>query len=650
MILASCFSFLGLVPSHAEEVAAVDGAQPLEPPWGAYAVSCPEGFGDLRNPQFFEVFGSWQNRYGRDNLRLSEYFIDVYEQKIVPALEEALAQCPAYVLEVMMNAVLAIETRRGVDAARLWLLSIYDLRARASAVASDINRQRLATLESEWADDIAAVYPKFLGLQCFGPLHGAAAVADAGPCNSSSSNGHWRLPPVQSGTGVLGDDYCAGQRVFVYELEHRYYTPGTFSCLQGQWGTEVLLRTYFQHNCNTHDPDLADWFYVPLYATCMYLKLNEDVSDENAVAHGMDHASDVAIWGPVLDFLRQSRHYHRKQGADHIFLFADGQGPRIWDSYDVFRSESVFMSPESKCPTWGEPVRRYLDVKPCLSSWKDIVIPGHTDYARIQYMRKQDRPSEERRLLMTFHGRHPGAHDAYGDCVVRGHIMELAKHGRHVDVGGFVQDYPERKGDSHFCLVPAGTSPWTNHLYESFYAGCIPVILSDEYEVAFRDELDWHLFSIKWPEAEVDDSLYEFLMELVEHFPQRVASMRAQLRGHACWFNWYSDDAGCNPYVLIQRRLGRLASLRASRPRFWNYGSASGSEPSGRSAADGVDFAHLRRPTRFKHTADEGVSPCAQLGARLAQQRPAGESSTCPPEFQASRWPSAPLRLPSAPA
>ncbi|CAE7874570.1 CNNM3, partial [Symbiodinium microadriaticum] len=83
-------------------------------------------------------------------------------------------------------------------------------------------------------------------------------------------------------------------------------------------------------------------------------------------------------------------------------------------------------------------------------------------------------------LLLTFHGRAPGAHDAYEECRVRGELMKLGKSAgleSGVDIGGFVSDYLERKGDSHFCLVPAGTSPWTNHLYESFYAGCIPVIL-----------------------------------------------------------------------------------------------------------------------------------------------------------------------------
>ena len=162
------------------------------------------------------------------------------------------------------------------------------------------------------------------------------------------------------------------------------------------------------------------------------------------------------------------------------------------------------------------------------------------------------------------------------------------------------EDYPERKGDAHFCLVPAGTSPWTNHLYESFYAGCIPVILSDEYEVAFVEELDWPSFSIKWPEAEVGDALYSHLMDLTQFYPQRVADMKASLERHACWFNWYSTDAGCNPYALIHRKLARLRLSRASKPRFWNYdaeklGGSVGEPP--------IVFAHLERPTRFKHHA-----------------------------------------------
>merc|ERR1719382_1133130 len=123
--------------------------------------------------------------------------------------------------------------------------------------------------------------------------------------------------------------------------------------------------------------------------------------------------------------------------------------------------------------------------------------------------------------------------------------MELAKYGLHVDVGGFVEDYLERKGNSHFSLVPAGTSPWTNHLYESTFAGCIPVILSDEYEVAFAEDVDWPSFSIKWPEAEVGSKLYEYLEGLVTYFPDKVVRMKENLENNACWFNWYSTDIAC---------------------------------------------------------------------------------------------------------
>eukprot|EP00913_Durusdinium_trenchii_P002715 g2513.t1 len=317
----------------------------------------------------------------------------------------------------------------------------------------------------------------------------------------------------------------------------------------------------------------ADWFYVPLHATCVYVKLNENVSEE--LVFNMDNVSNHFIWDPMMDFLKASRYFHRYEGADHIFLFADGQGPRIWDSYDLLRSESVFLSPESRCPTWNEPLRRYVDVKRCLSSWKDLVIPGHTDYARIQYMKSHNKRSAERRLLMTFHGRAPELHGAYSHCAARGALMQLGRArglDEGVDIGGFVGDYPERKGDSHFCLVPAGTSPWTNHLYESFYAGCIPVILSDEYEVAFADDLPWHKFSIKWPESQVCDdadctssTLYNYLRDFAQEHPQQLWEMKRELEIHSCYFNWYSTDQSCSPYFLLHKHLKHLADQRSRR-------------------------------------------------------------------------------------
>eukprot|EP00435_Cladocopium_sp_Y103_P051299 s1495_g15.t2 len=546
-------------------------------------VECEAEVGELQ-PEYFRTLGSWQKRYGRDNLALSRHFLDeIYQLQIEPRLGQALNLCPAAVLEIMMNCILAIETENGREAARDFLLYIYQLRDELFAKLPDDHRkEQLEKLMLEWNADIAYVYPKFLDVQRLGPN---AALSDEQDL----------------------EEVCLGQRFFVYDLPKGFY-GGTFECLQGQWGTEVLLHQYFRHNCKTNDPDAADWFYVPLHATCLYVKLNENVTED--LIGNMDEVSNRFIFDPMMDFLRKSRHFHRLNGADHIFLFADGQGPRIWDSYDLLRSDAVFLSPESRCPTWQEPLRRYVDVKRCLSSWKDLVIPGHTDYARIQYMKRHNKRSAERRLLLTFHGRAPQLHEAYGHCAVRGELMKLSRTRKledGVDIGGFVGDYLERKGDSHFCLVPAGTSPWTNHLYESFYAGCIPVILSDEYELAFMNDLPWENFSIKWPESRICDdedcsrsALYDYLLSLVEE-PQKLWHMKHQLELHSCFFNWYSTDLSCSPFALLHQHLKSLWDRRKARPhhRYWN------AQPAFEDVEE--DFAHLYRETRFKHFEDDST-------------------------------------------
>lgn len=200
--------------------------------------------------------------------------------------------------------------------------------------------------------------------------------------------------------------------------------------------------------------------------------------------------------------------------------------------------------------------------------------------------------TESRDILMTFHGRHPGNSEVYGHCKVRAELVDMAD-ADGIDIGGFVGDYLERKGRSHFCLIPGGTSPWTNHLYESFFCGCIPVILSDEYEVAFQHILDWPRFSIKWPEEAVRE-LHGFLrsFELSE-----IRAMKAEVDRHACWFNYFSDDPDCSPYLAVLQALAdrrrHLLSLR--RTRFWNI-------------APGLAERDPKRTTRFHIGPNESLS------------------------------------------
>ena len=135
------------------------------------------------------------------------------------------------------------------------------------------------------------------------------------------------------------------------------------------------------------------------------------------------------------------------------------------------------------------------------------------------------------------------------------------------------------------------------------------MILSDEYELAFLNDLPWENFSIKWPESRICDdedcstsTLYDYLRKFAEEQPRKLWEMKRDLEIHSCFFNWYSTDLSCSPYALLHQHLKALADHRKARPhqRYWNAELALGGELQ-------EEFAHLYRKTRFKHFEDDST-------------------------------------------
>ncbi|CAD7951209.1 unnamed protein product [Amoebophrya sp. A25] len=303
----------------------------------------------------------------------------------------------------------------------------------------------------------------------------------------------------------------------------------------------------------------------------------------------LDNMANREIFGPAIrdELFFKSMWYNRRRGADHIFLFADGQGPRLFGNFQMLQN-SVFLSVEATCPTWA--VRPNLEVEQdvfdCLQTMqKDIVIPGLVTFDRARGLLATNRPSSEREYLVTFHGRHPEHALSHRNAKIRGQVLDTFEKLPGADVSaGFVESYFARKGNSHFCLVPGGSSPWTVHLYESFFAGCIPVILSDEYQVAWRSELPWDEFSIKWPEnlllkdedfeADLQSiggdlspssspgllALYAYLQNLING--GRNVAMKAAVDRYRCFFDYFSTTPACSPWHLVQRKLKKRLIMR----------------------------------------------------------------------------------------
>eukprot|EP00419_Tripos_fusus_P071925 CAMPEP_0172895668 /NCGR_PEP_ID=MMETSP1075-20121228/153622_1 /TAXON_ID=2916 /ORGANISM="Ceratium fusus, Strain PA161109" /LENGTH=189 /DNA_ID=CAMNT_0013750929 /DNA_START=65 /DNA_END=634 /DNA_ORIENTATION=+ len=88
---------------------------------------------------------------------------------------------------------------------------------------------------------------------------------------------------------------------------------------------------------------------------------------------------------------------------------------------------------------------------------------------------------------------------------------------------------------SVFCFVPRGKSAWSSRFFQTFFAGCIPVLLNDRYEAPFGEFLDLPSSTIKWPATEVP----ELVSHLRQMHTETVHALRVGGRPFRCWYAWY---------------------------------------------------------------------------------------------------------------
>ncbi|CAE7820996.1 ARAD1 [Symbiodinium microadriaticum] len=367
---------------------------------------------------------------------------------------------------------------------------------------------------------------------------------------------------------------CVGSlRIFVDERETAsVLREAPLSCAhRGLCFTEVWVHEFFQRaSCRVDDPAQADFVYVPIYLSCY---------DMQGPKRGDQALALETLMGDLM----------AQEGPPVLLVFTcekwkmKGWRSLLGRESDRSVRDHVVAAVETRPLLGPEDDARILpgtawSCEDCFRFGLDVVLPSAVPAPEAYRLRFFNRELDERTLLLVWRGEHAES-DIRSDVregyievneTVRPRIIKYFESKPDADVGRPSMRYSFLMGNSHFCLVPRGRGWWTVRLFEAFYAGCVPVLLSDDVELPFEDFLDWDTFSLKWPMLEVGESLYLHLRAL-KHDQRKMRELHEGVRAVSCWFDFLDPSGDCSPYQGLLRQLARKRQMRPRKTlrRFW---------------------------------------------------------------------------------
>ena len=307
-----------------------------------------------------------------------------------------------------------------------------------------------------------------------------------------------------------------------------------------QYATELLVRDIITHpdSClQTDDPENASLFYVPYLPSTEYHKGYSPLGDYQTSPYGqaiLDILDDKNYTAWETLFGLTSEYWKRRNGSDHILVFSEPMHglwhPRSKRGNFHFINSQKQLSPPIIISV--ELSKTFVEMYPQCSR-KNILMPYPNtdgDWFNGKYekeardmisnvnldniMNSPAALNAEKELMMQSKsqqeynataptGSGPRPLTQYLKTGIHGSCRKLRQsiltEFQCTPSGNITKHYLSKQKDfsyvhayrqSTFCPCPGGDSPSAKRMYDAIFAGCIPVILSEDFVWPFTKEFD----------------------------------------------------------------------------------------------------------------------------------------------------------------
>lgn len=303
--------------------------------------------------------------------------------------------------------------------------------------------------------------------------------------------------------------------------------PNTFYQIPRKLTGKYASEGYFFQNIresvfHTSDPEEADMFFIPI--SCHKMR-GKGTSYERM---------SVIVHDYVETLIQKYPFWNRTLGADHFFVTCHDVGVRATENVTLLVKNSIRVV--------------------CSPSYDVGFIP-HKDVALPQILQPFALPQGgddiQNRTILGFWAGHRNSRIR----VILARLWEndtvLSISNNRISRATGEMVYQKQFYRSKFCICPGGSQVNSARIADSIHYACVPVILSDYYDLPFNDILNWRKFSIILKEKDVAH-LKRVLQTVTD---QQYKALHHSLRQVQQHFEWHTPPVRFDAFHMVMYEL-----------------------------------------------------------------------------------------------